>query len=318
MPPRVYKNSHPHPKHRFLDVVRWQLGLGPRETPPAGVVGPPRLEAPPSLRKYSEVDASDPRLVQLTWIGHSTFLIRLRGRNFLTDPIFGDCGPPILLKRLRRAVPPGLSPGELPPIDDVLISHCHYDHLDSGALKLLGNRPKYWTPAGSAGWFRRRGITNVQQMEWWESAPAPRGIELFCVPAQHFAGRGLFDRNRTHWCGWVIRSPERSIYFAGDTGYYPVFKEIGARFGGFDVAMIPIGAYRPRWLMRGVHVDPREAVQIHLDVRSRQSVACHWGTFALTDEPLDEPPRLLKSAMDARHLKQGEFRALGFGETIEV
>ena len=143
-------------------------------------------------------------------------------------------------------------------------------------------------------------------------------MEIHCVPAQHFAARGLFDRNGTHWCGWVVRTSERSVYFAGDTGYCPVFKEIGARFGGFDLALIPIGAYRPRWLMKPMHVDPEEAVQIHLDVRSRGSVAGHWGTFTLTDEPLNEPPLLLQRVLAQRSLPPGEFRVLNFGESIEV
>ena len=144
------------------------------------------------------------------------------------------------------------------------------------------------------------------------------GWEIHCVPAQHFAARTPFDRDRTHWCGWVLRTAERTVYFAGDTGYCPIFKEIGERFGGFDLAMIPIGAYRPRWIMQSIHVDPNEAVQIHRDVRSRRSVACHWGTFRLTDEPLNEPPAVLRQAVAERGLPAEEFRALKFGETIVV
>jgi N-acyl-phosphatidylethanolamine-hydrolysing phospholipase D len=206
----------------------------------------------------------------------------------------------------------------LPEVHDVLISHSHYDHLDAPTIGRLGSGPNYWVPGGLAGWFRRRGMTRCQELEWWESKSMASGIELHCVPAQHFSGRTPFDRNRTHWCGWVIRSSTRSLYFAADTGYCPVFKEICARLGGFDLAMIPIGAYRPRWMMQAIHVDAREAVQIHLDTGSRQSVACHWGTFTLTDEPLGEPPRLLAKALAERSIPPERFRALKFGQTIEV
>jgi N-acyl-phosphatidylethanolamine-hydrolysing phospholipase D len=317
MPHRKYKNSHPHPEHGFRDVLRWQLGFGPREVSPFAPGELPPYQPQSCAPAKAILVETDPERIQLTWIGHSTFLIRHRGRNILTDPIFGDCDPPLSLARLRRVAPPGLPFQSLPRIHDVLISHCHYDHLDASTIKRLGNGPNYWLPAGLARWFQRRGINRFQQMDWWQSATVFEGIEIHCVPAQHFAARGLFDRNRTLWCGWVIRSSDRAIYFAGDTGYCPVFKEIGAGFGGFDLAMIPIGAYRPRWLMRPMHVDPDEAVQIHLDVLSRQSVACHWGTFALTDEPLNEPPRLLERALAARLIPPEKFRVLRFGETVE-
>jgi N-acyl-phosphatidylethanolamine-hydrolysing phospholipase D len=318
MAPKIYTNSYPHSVHGLLDVVRWKLGLGPRESSP---LAPGVL--PPYEPQFSKIEASllaQPARehVQLTWIGHSTFLIQHQGRNILTDPIFGHCGPALPWAALRRVVPPGLSFDLLPQIHDVLISHCHYDHLDEPTLKDLGGRPKYWLPAGLAPWFQRRGITRCQQMDWWQATSMAHGIELSCVPAQHFAARTAFDRNHTHWCGWVIRSATRAIYFAGDTGYCPVFNEIGVRLGGFDLSMIPIGAYRPRWLMRPIHVDPHEAVQIHLDVGSRRSVACHWGTFALTDESLNEPPRLLEQALAERSIPAEHFRALKFGETIQV
>jgi N-acyl-phosphatidylethanolamine-hydrolysing phospholipase D len=318
MPHKKYTNSHPHPAHGLLDVLRWQLGFGPREVSPFAASEPPSFQpqsCPPSKNYLTQPDLNR---VQLTWIGHSTFLIQHRGRNILTDPIFGNCGPPLPLSRLRRVMPPGLPFQSLPQIHDVLISHCHYDHLDASTIKRLGDQPNYWLPAGLASWFQRRGITRCRQMDWWQSANLSEGIEIHCVPAQHFAARGLFDRDQTHWCGWVIRSSDQAIYFAGDTGYCPVFQEIGSRFGGFDLAMIPIGAYRPRWLMQPMHVDPHEAVQIHIDVRSRQSVACHWGTFALTDEPLNEPPRLLERELARRVVSPTSFRALRFGETIEI
>jgi len=318
MPCPVYRNSYPHPSHGLLDVLRWKLRLGPRELPPPGLPNLPPYS--PQLRPCEKPDlnAADPKRLQLTWIGHSTFLIRHRGKSILTDPIFGNCGTPVPFVTLRRTSSPGLPFALLPAISDVLISHSHYDHLDRPTLKSLADGPNYWLPGGLAKWFHQQKIYRCHELDWWQSTTLADGIEIHCVPAQHFAARGLFDRNRTHWCGWVVRTSDRSVYFAGDTGYCPVFKEIGARFGGFDLALIPIGAYRPRWLMRPMHVDPDEAVQIHLDVRSRQSVASHWGTFTLTDEPLNEPPVLLQRLLAQRSIPAGEFRVLDFGETIEV
>jgi len=315
---RVYKNAHAHPRHGLLDVLRWQLGWGPRET----AAEPPWQRASPLLQSSYPVRLSHPidGGIRLTWIGHSTFLIQHQGRNILTDPIFGNCQPSLPLAKLRRAAPPGLTFEVLPEIHDVLISHCHYDHLDAPTVQRLNSTfsPQFWLPSGLTPWFRRRRIDRCSELEWWHSAALSETIQLSCVPAQHFAARGLFDRDRTHWCGWVLRSSARSIYFAGDTGYCPTFREIGAHFGGFDLAMIPIGAYRPRWIMQPVHVDPDEAAMIHRDVRSRLSVACHWGTFALTDEPLAEPPELLARALSAQGIPPEQFRVLGFGESIEV
>lgn len=301
--------------HGVLDILRWQLGGDSVEQPliPPGQLP---LYQPESCRSGNLTQPVFEN-VQLTWIGHSTFLIQHRGRNILTDPIFGNCQP-IPSSRLRRAAPPGVAFAALPEIHDVLISHCHYDHLDAPAIKALGDKPNYWLPERLSPWFQRRGIRCCREMAWWESTPLADGLEIHCVPAQHFSARTPFDRNRTHWCGWVLRSMERTIYFAGDTGYCPIFREIGERFGGFDLAMIPIGAYRPRWIMQSIHVDPSEAMQIHLDVRSRQSVACHWGTFRLTDEPLNEPPTVLRQVLAARGLPAEQFRALRFGETIIV
>ena len=318
MSPERYQNLHPHPRQGLRDVLRWQFGLGPREELPPALGD--CADSPPAVPWPREEGQTppDPQRVRLTWIGHSTFLIQHRGRSILTDPIFGNCGPPLPLARLHRRTPPGVPLPALPPITDVLISHCHYDHLDAPTIRRLGGRPNYWVPAGLAAWFHSRNFPRTRELEWGAGADLGGGVELHCVPAQPFAARNLGDRNRTHWCGWVLRSADRAVYFAGDTGYCPVFRTIGERFGGFDLALIPIGASRPRWLMKAMHVDPREAVQIHLDVRSRLSVACHWGTFALADEPLSEPPRLLRAALAERALPAAQFRALAFGESLLV
>jgi N-acyl-phosphatidylethanolamine-hydrolysing phospholipase D len=313
----VYKNEFPHPHHGLLDVLRWKLGCGPRETPPpAGVFTANQWS--PLTPDFKKLQAPDPSKIQLTWIGHSTFLIQHRHRNILTDPIFGDCLTPLPGLRLRRRTPPGLSLDQLPTIHDTLISHCHYEHLDAPTVKRLGHATHFWLPSGLGQWFQRKHITRFRELAWWESARLNDDIEIHSVPAQHFSARGPFDRDRTHWCGWVLRSASRTIYFAGDTGYCPGFQEIGRRFGGVNLALIPIGAYRPRWLMQPVHVDPFEAVKIHQDVRSRFSVGGHWGTFRLTDEPLGEPPALLNVALAAQNLSSKNFGVLRPGETMVI
>lgn len=302
-------------------MLRWKLGWGPREARPPVPNDFPAEKlspVPPDLKRIQE---PDPERIQLTWIGHSTFLIQHGRRNILTDPIFGDCQTPFPGLQLRRRTPPGLALNQLPPIHDVLISHCHYEHLDAPTVTRLSraeSAPRFWLPSSLGGWFRRKRIWRFQELAWWQSASLTDEMEIHSVPAQHFAARGPFDRDRTHWCGWVLRSARRTIYFAGDTGYYPGFRQIGERFGGIDLALIPIGAYRPRWLMQPVHVDPFEAVQIHRDVRARFSVAGHWGTFPLTDEPPGEPPALLQTALAEQHLSSGDFRVLRPGETIVI
>ena len=259
--------------------------------------------------------------VRLTWIGHSTFLIQHSGQNILTDPIFGNCQP-LALGSLRRAVSPGICLTDLPHIDHVLISHSHYDHLDAPSVRALGKNVRYWTPEALSSWFLRRGIGTASELRWWKSAMLSPEIAIHSVPAQHGSGRSPFDLNRSHWCGWVLQSATRSIYFAGDTGYSPSFTEIGERlgerFGGFDLAILPIGAYNPRWLMKPVHLNPADAVQAHLDLRSKLSVACHWGTFQLTDEPLGEPPILLARELAAKKIDPANFRVLRVGDTLDV
>jgi N-acyl-phosphatidylethanolamine-hydrolysing phospholipase D len=313
-----FRNLHPHAPHDFRGVVRWKLGLAGRDPSPPltaalaatfPVAGPGAVAGSP-----------DPSQVRATWVGHSTFLLQHGGLSLLTDPIFGHCQP-LPVGRMRRASEPGLRLAELPAIHHVLISHCHYDHLDAPAIRALARRHPgvhFWLPEGLSGWFRRRGIGNCTEFSWGQSGQLSPEIRIHCVPAQHGSARTLFDRNRTHWCGWVVESASRSVYFAGDTGYSPIFREIGSQFGGFDLALIPIGCYSPRWLMRPVHLDPAEAVQVHLDVHSRQSIACHWGTFRLADEPLDEPPALLAQELGRAGVEPGRFRAVLPGDSITV
>lgn len=313
-----FRNAYAHTSHGLLDVLRWKLGAREKARSsigPGGAETLPLAEPAAPTRRLSATPAYGS--VRLTWIGHSTFLLQHLGRAILTDPIFSDCQP-LPISTLRRVRPPGVRLQDLPRIDDVLISHSHYDHLDAPTVRALGGGVRYWVPEGLAGWFRRRKVDSCTEVRWWQSCALSDEIAIHCVPAQHASGRTPFDRNRTHWCGWVLQSAERTVYFAGDTGYSPSFCEIGERFGGFDAAMIPIGAYSPRWLMKPMHLDLAEAVQAHIDIRSKHSIACHWGTYRLTDELLDEPPRELARELALRHIDANDFRVLQPGETLEI
>jgi L-ascorbate metabolism protein UlaG (beta-lactamase superfamily) len=253
----------------------------------------------------------------VTWVGHATLLVQLDGVSFLTDPQWSERASPLSFAGPRRLVPPGLAFEDLPPIHFVVISHAHYDHLDVATVTRLArtHRPRFLVPLGLKAWFAELGITDVDELDWWDSRSV-RGLTVTCVPVQHWSQRTLWDTNRTLWAGWTVTGPARRLFFAGDTGYHePTFREIGARLGPFDLAAIPIGAYLPPAMMRFSHVDPRQALRVFDDVKGRRFVALHWGTFDLADEPLDEPPRLLEA--EARRLGLGPDRVwvLHPGET---
>jgi N-acyl-phosphatidylethanolamine-hydrolysing phospholipase D len=252
----------------------------------------------------------------LTWIGHSTLLLQLDGVNVLTDPQWAERASPVSFGGPRRLPPPGVAFDDLPPVHVVVISHDHYDHLDVATVTRLArtHRPRFVVPLGLKAWFADLGITDVEELDWWQAREV-RGLTLTCVPARHFSGRTLLDRNRRLWSGWTIAGRDRRIYFAGDTAYSARLKEIGDRLGPFDIAALPIGAYLPPEIMKPSHTTPEEALRLFADVRARVFVPIHWGTFDLAEEPPDEPPRRL--ADEARRLGVGEERVwiLRHGET---
>jgi N-acyl-phosphatidylethanolamine-hydrolysing phospholipase D len=250
----------------------------------------------------------------ITWIGHSTLLVQIDGLNILTDPIWSDRCSPLQLVGPKRHVPPGISFENLPNIDVVLISHNHYDHLDRLTVERLGNDPFYLVPLGIGSFLQDLGIKHYEELDWWESVSF-NGIQFVCTPAQHFSNRSLFDRNKTLWSGWVVVGNEHKFYYAGDTGYFPGFKEIAERYGPFDIAAIPIGAYLPRWFMSPVHVSPQEAVQVFLNLNAHIFVPVHWGTFELADEPLDNPIKVLRDEIKSRQMNSDDFWILKHGET---
>jgi L-ascorbate metabolism protein UlaG (beta-lactamase superfamily) len=263
--------------------------------------------------------ALDDAVAMVTYIGHSTFLIQTAAGNVLTDPIYSDRAGPLNLVGPRRVRPPAVRFDDLPPIALVLVSHNHYDHLDSATLARIARRfdPLVLTPSGNGSLLRRAGLGRVEELDWWQSShTAPFHVTV--TPAQHFSARTPFDRNRALWGGFVFEAGPARLYFAGDTGYGPMFRDIGRRLGPIDVALLPIGAYEPRWFMGVVHMNPAEAVQAHLDLGARQSVAMHYGTFRLTAEGIDDPVRALEAARREREIAPDQFHALDFGASLRV
>jgi N-acyl-phosphatidylethanolamine-hydrolysing phospholipase D len=253
----------------------------------------------------------------VTWIGHATVLVQMDGVTFLTDPIWSDTAGPTSFLGARRLVPPALPLDALPPVDFAVLSHSHYDHTDLPTLRALSARgTRFFVPLRLGETLRDEGIHAVTELDWWESA-AFGGVSVDCVPARHWSRRGLFDENATLWSGWVVRGPTRRFYFAGDTGNFTGFAEIGDRLGPFQLAALPIGAYEPAAMMQTVHMNPEEAVAAAETLRADRVLAVHWGTFDLTDEPLAEPPRRFHVEAKRRGLEAERFRTPPLGHTQE-
>jgi N-acyl-phosphatidylethanolamine-hydrolysing phospholipase D len=252
----------------------------------------------------------------VTWIGHATVLVQMDHRTFLTDPIWSAKPFPVSFVGPKRFAPPALALAALPPIDFVLVSHNHYDHLDVPTLRWLAAAgTRFLVPLGDAGWLRAAGIAPIEELDWWDRREVA-GLEVHCVPAQHWSGRRLSDDCTSLWSGWVVTGPTRRFYFAGDSGYFPGFREIGARLGPFGLAALPIGAYDPPRMMRPVHLDPEEALQAGLDVGAERMLGIHYGTFDLTDEPLDEAPRRFHAEGVRRGIAADRLWTPPLGETL--
>ncbi len=252
------------------------------------------------------------------WIGHSTFLINNGDLQILTDPIFSDRASPFSWIGPRRLVPPAMRVDQVSDVDVVTISHNHYDHLDiSSLISLQKSNPKclILVPMGDKKLLDTAGIKNVFEFDWWDSIKV-NNTKFFFTPAQHWSARGLTDRNLSHWGGWYIQTPEMSLYHVGDSGYSEDFRQVRERLGSPKYAFIPIGAYAPRWFMKSAHVDPAEAFQIAIDVGAEYSVAMHWGTFSLSDEPTFEPLLRLQQIRRDSGLPENYFFAPEMGEII--
>ncbi|WP_155835143.1 MBL fold metallo-hydrolase [Herbaspirillum sp. RV1423] len=318
--PSGFRNTYPQePRASF---VKWQWERITQGLPKAPANN---YRFPMAVPEVAWLQANK-TVPSVTWIGHATALLQIGGMNVLTDPMFSERASPFSFLGPRRKVPLNLPLAQLPHIDVVVISHNHYDHLDRASVEQLnrqaGGPPLFLVPLGVKEWMADLGIVNVREMDWWDKTDAD-SLAIHFVPAQHWSARSLTDRAETLWGSWVIKTADGaahpfSVFFAGDTGYSKDFQDIGRKFGSFDLALIPIGAYAPRWFMKAHHVDPEEAVKIHQDVHAKRAIGIHWGSFEMTDEPLDEPPQRLAEAVKKAGLAAGEFTVLKHGETLKL
>ena len=289
------------------DVIKWSTN---RNRQPWQEM----MHVPPGPKPDPKVEDG----IKITFVNHSTFLIQAGGLNILTDPIWSERTSPVQFAGPKRMRPPGILFTDLPNIDYVIVSHNHYDHLDVSTMKKLieHHGPKIITPLGVAKYVEKLGSVNAIDMDWWDERNLEHGLKIACVPAQHFSGRGTYDRDATLWCGYIIMYGESNIYFVGDSGYGNFFKEIREAYGGMKVSLIPIGAYLPQWFMSPIHISPAEAVKVHQDVESEISIGMHFGTFPLADDGQHQPVEDLKKALNNAGIHDGSFRVIEEGESV--
>lgn len=292
------------------DVLKWNLTHSPRKWPRRVALRP----FPPPPQKVAG------QHLNCTWIGHSTALIQVAGLNILTDPFFSTRASPLSWIGPKRVRKPGIILDALPPIDIVLVSHNHYDHLDLSALRTIIGKwsPTIVTPLGNGFIIRKAGKNaSIIELDWWQSTTIGP-VEIIATPALHWSKRTLQDRNHALWCAFALNTPAGLIYFAADTGYGDgsTFREIKARLGAPRLSLLPIGAYEPRWFMRHEHMNPEEAVKAHLELESATSIAIHHGTVQLTEEAIDAPANALAEALLKSGVEPGRFRILEAGESL--
>jgi L-ascorbate metabolism protein UlaG (beta-lactamase superfamily) len=293
------------PERGPTDVFKWRVLdtlAGRRRVRPDG-----DFKTPVRDNDGAALAAASP---SLTWIGHATFVLRLGGKLIATDPIWSQRISGVI----PRQAPPGVALDKVPTLDVVTVSHNHYDHLDVPTLRQLGKQPVYVTFTGNGDVLRGAGAQQVVELEWWQSHRVG-DLEIVAVPARHWSMRAPWNRNDMLWGGFVYRAPEGVAYHAGDTALFDGFKEIGERAGPIDWALLPIGAYEPRWFMEPQHMDPDDAVEAFERLGARNLVAMHWGTFKLTDEPLGEPPERLRALVAERGIATERVWILDVGET---
>ena len=331
--PGGFQNNHVEFQPKSLaDVLRWRWNAARQGLPPPPAAPIPQVAADLAFLARNALAGRDMQ-PSVTWIGHATVLAQLGGLTVLTDPVFSQRASPVAFIGPRRHHPPGVALPDLPHVDLVLASHNHYDHLDAASVEALnrqaGGPPPFVVPLGLKPWLAARGVRHAVELDWWQShrlvSPATGGeVEVMLLPSQHWSARGLGDRMATLWGGFAVFAADCHLFYAGDTAYSRDFADVRARLaerqgeacgGGFDVALLPIGAYEPRWFMAPQHVNAAEAVQIHRDLGAKWSLGVHWGTFELSDEALDEPPRALAAARAAQGVADQAFGVLAIGET---
>lgn len=324
---RRYSNPWPGSvEHGVGSVLKW-MAQRMRQPPPAD---PARSSFVLSSPAFHSPRASEGTLT-VTWVGHASTLLQLGPLNVLTDPVWGERASPVRFAGPRRWVQPGIPFDDLPPVDLVVLSHDHYDHFDRRTLRRIVRRhpeARWVAPVGVGRHLRRLGATAVSEHGWWDRETADDlGLTVACTPAKHFSGRTPWSRNRTLWSGWVLKAGGRSVFFAGDTAWHPEFPQIARRFGPFDLVILPVGAYEPSWMMSAVHMDPVAAVRAYREISGTLAdmghpappmLPVHWGTFKLSDEPMDEPPARLRDAWRDAALPEDRLWLVKHGETRQA
>ena len=308
---KTFENPGEVPEKSFMDVMKWYLQRDQGEWFPIS-------ESDVTFAPKPAENVTDG--MTITYVNHSTFLIQVAGVNILTDPVWSDRVSPVSFAGPKRFRPAGIRFEDLPRIDLIVISHNHYDHLDIETLKKVHEayEPRVIAPLGVGRMLNSNGINKVFELNWWENKVIDSDITVHAVQAQHFSARGLFDRDKTFWNGYVIETPAGDVYFAGDTGYGPFFTEIGQRFPDIKVGLIPIGAYKPRWFMKPMHVNPEEAIQVHKDVGAEISFGMHFGTFPLADDGMKDPENDFSAAMRLQENRGVNFKLLTEGDSFRI
>jgi L-ascorbate metabolism protein UlaG (beta-lactamase superfamily) len=310
---KIFFNPHQFQKRGLKDVLKWRMTSQKAKWPESlPAIDTRQLE----LQVSKELIETE---CQITPLGHITCLIRFKDLNILTDPVFSNRASPVQWAGPLRVRPPALPLEKLPRIDVVLVSHNHYDHMDLNSIAFLEQKfaPLFIVPLENRKYLESAGAMNITQLDWWQKIDLPLApYSVACVPAQHWSSRTMTDRDVALWSGFVISKKGFKVYFAGDTGYGPHFKEIHDRFGAMNVSLLPIGAYEPRWFMKDQHMNPDDAVMAHIDLQSELSIATHFGTFQLTDEAIDAPVKELAIALEKRNISKEKFVALEHGASI--
>lgn len=292
-----------------MEVFNWLISRGTRRsfTKEAAII--PSTSLNKNLIEQKDTDS-------VTWVGHSTAFIRCEGSTFLTDPIWSKTAGPFNVFGINRYSPATILMEEIPEASVVLISHNHYDHLDVDSVLYFAKnkKTKFFVPLGVKSWFTNLGIFNVTELDWWQEE-FYNGFKIVCTPAQHFSGRTPFDNNNTLWASWTVLGKNKKFYFGGDSAYCSAFKEIGEKFGPFDLSLIPIGAYIPKNIMGPVHMNPKQALQAYLDVNSKIMLPIHWGTYRMADDPIDLPPKDFAEAALKQNVNWNLIEPFKIGET---